>query len=98
MAKTVRTEKRQRGVFGWIFLILFWGFNAIMLFSIIAGIAGNTAGMEQLATDAERTGYAAGTAIGVGLMIMLWAAGAIILGLFVFLTGGKKVITETTEA
>lgn len=97
MSRTIRTEQRKRGLFGWIFAGLFWLFNAFMLFAIVAGLmsTGETAG--QLATDAERAGFAAGTAIGVGLLVILWAAGALILGLLMWATSGRKVIVETTE-
>lgn len=98
MTRTVRIEKRQRGIFGWIFLILFWGFNALMLFALFAGMSDNSAGYQTLTSEAEKTGYAVGTAIGAGLIVMFWAAGAVILGLFVILTRGKKVIVETVKS
>lgn len=93
--RVVRIEKRQRGIVGWIFLLLFWGFNALMLFSFLAGMSGTGEGYQALTSEAERTGYAAGTVIGAGLIIMIWAAGALILGIFVLLTRGSKVVVET---
>lgn len=96
MASVVRTETRKRGIVGWIFLLLFWAFNAFMAFAIFAGISGNAAKMEQLTTEAQKTAFGAGTALGVGMLVMVWAAGAVILGLFVLFTKGRKVIVETT--
>jgi hypothetical protein len=31
MPKIVRTEYYQRGIFGWLFRIVFWAFNLLML-------------------------------------------------------------------
>jgi hypothetical protein len=31
MAKIVRTERYRRGLFGWLFRIVIWTFNLIML-------------------------------------------------------------------
>lgn len=98
MATTIRIEKRKRGIFGKIFIILFWLFNALMLFAIISGASGSGDAMNALSSDAERAGYAAGTAIGMGFLVMLWTAGAVILGLFVMLTRGSKVITEEVRS
>lgn len=97
MATTTRIERRKRGIFGWVFLILFWGFNAVMAVSLVGGLSENSTQYATLATDAERAGYAAGTAIGAGLMLTVWVMGAIILGLFVLLTRGSKVVVETRE-
>lgn len=96
MTNTIRTEKRKRGIVGWFFLALFWAFNALMAFAIFAGVSENTSQMAQMTSEAQRAGYAAGTAIGVGMLVFIWAAGAIILGLFVLFTQGRKVIIETT--
>lgn len=98
MSQTVRIEKRQRGIFGWLFLILFWGFNALMLFALFAGMSDNSTDYQALTSEAEKAGYAVGTAIGAGLILMFWAAGAVILGLFVILTRGRKVIVETVKS
>jgi hypothetical protein len=43
-------------------------------------------------SDAERVGAAIGTTLGVSMIIGLWVAGDIILGIFVLLTRGTKVI------
>lgn len=97
MGKTTRIEKRQRGIFGWLFLIIFWGFNAIMAFGLFAGLSETTIQGAQLTSEAEQAGHAIGTAIGVSMILSIWLFGALILGLFVWLTAGKKVIIETTE-
>lgn len=97
MSRTVRLEKRTRGLFGWIFLILFWAFNALMLFSLIAGLSGTADQAATLTSEAEKAGHAIGTALGVGMIVAIWVSGAVILGLFVLFTRGKKTIIETSE-
>lgn len=96
MGTTIRTEKRKRGFFGWIFLVAFWLFNAAMAFSLFAGLSGTAERAASLTSEAEQAGYAVGTALGVGMILSVWAAGALILGLFVLFTRGRKVIIETT--
>lgn len=93
MAKTVQTEKRQRGVLGWIVLLVFLGFNALMLFATISGLGASSEAGAELTTDAEKAGAAIGTVIGLGMIMSIWVMGAGILGLFVLLTRGRKVIT-----
>lgn len=96
MATIVRTERRKRGIIGWFFLLVFLAFNALMLAWLIG--AGNLMGESAagLTSDAEKAGHAIGAALGVGMILSIWAAGDIILGLFVLLTKGRKTIIETT--
>lgn len=94
MSRIVRTETRKRGFFGHIFKWLFILFNAMMVVWLIAYFAqvGDVAG--SATSDAERAGAAIGGTLGTGILVSFWAAGDIILGLFVLLTRGKKVIVE----
>lgn len=96
MGTITRTEKRQRGVFGWIFLILFWAFQLIMVLWFVGGLsaAGDTAA--GMTNEMERAGAAVGTAIGASMIIALWAFGTIIFGALALLTRGKKIIVETS--
>jgi len=97
MAETVTRrmiEKRRRGFFGWIFLLVFWAFNALMAFSLYAGVSGNAQKYQVLKSEAERTGFAAGTGIGIMMILMTWAAGAVILGLLSYFTRGKREMIE----
>ena len=59
-------------------------------------ISGNLSEYEKLTTEAERVGFAAGTTIGIGMLLMLWLMGALLLGLMSYMSRGKKVI-ETIE-
>lgn len=95
MGTVTRVEKRQRGFFGWVFLLIFWGFNLLMLAWLVLGLGGAGETMQGMTNEYERAGAEIGTAIGAMMIIMIWGAGALILGLFVMLTRGKKVIVET---
>ena len=94
---TVQIEKRKRGVGGWITAILFWGFNIFMAFALFAGLDGAGDAIREGASEAERTGAAIGTTIGAGFILAIWALGALILGMMMFFTRGKKIII-TKEA
>lgn len=92
MATVVRREIRKRGFFGWLFLILFVLFNAFMLWAVVAGI--NDMASLPAETGAEQAGKAIGGAIGFAMLMLVWVAGAVILGLFALLTRGRKTIVE----
>jgi hypothetical protein len=91
MAKTIRREVRRRGFFGWVFLILFLGWNALMAFAMFAGLRDSGEGMQAAEMP---DAYAAGTAIGVGLLLVLWAVGSVIFGLLALLTRGPVTVIE----
>jgi len=63
-----------------------------MLIWLIAGfgIAGES--MDDTVNEAERAGAAIGSTLGLGMIIVLWALGDVILGMFVLLTRRKKII------
>ena len=96
-AKTVRfTEKRQRGIFGWFFLLLFWGWQILMAYSVVMGLAGSGNDMARYTTEAERAGAAIGTTIGFSILLTLWAVGSVVFGALAFFTRGKKIIIQET--
>jgi hypothetical protein len=96
MTKVVRREIRKRGFLGWVFLILFLGFNALMLWALLAGLAGVGETTASLETEAERAGAAIGATLGAGVLMVVWACGAVILGLLAILTRGSKTVVEET--
>ncbi|MCB1462093.1 MAG: hypothetical protein KDJ90_06635 [Nitratireductor sp.] len=93
MARVVRREKRQRGFFGWVFLVLFWGWNALMAWLMVLG-AGALNSLPETSDRAEQAGRALGGAFSIGALLFMWLAGAVIFGLFALLTRGSKVIVE----
>jgi hypothetical protein len=89
----VQREIRKRGFFGKLFKFLFIAFNILMviwLFSYWGQIGGMMDGNKY-----ERAGAAIGATIGTGMLVFFWVAGDVILGLFVLLTRGQRIlITE----
>lgn len=92
MGKVIRREVRKRGFFGWVFLLVFLGFNLLMVawmllyWSEVAKIS--------TTSDAGRTGQAIGSVIGTATIAFFWVAGAVVTGLFALLTRGRKTIVE----
>ncbi len=92
MSKTY-VHKQKRGFFGWLFLLVFIGWNVLMV-QLLFSYGGETANIiEASQSDAERTGAAIGTGVGVFFTLVLWCIGAVITGLLAILTrGGKTVV------
>lgn len=86
----VRKEVSDRTLFGKIVKWIFIAFNVLMLLWIVGGLLGSSG--DPPMSDAEQTGRAIGTAIGVGLLLMIWTMGDVILGIVVLLTRRKKII------
>jgi hypothetical protein len=80
--------KHKRGFFGWIFLILFWAFQAAMAVLVYA----NTYAANSAAND-----EAAGALLFLGAFAVIgwfiWLLGTVILGILVLATRGKSVTT-----
>jgi hypothetical protein len=93
MAKIIRKEVRKRGFFGWIFLLVFLGFNALMVVWLFSywNLVGDSLSS---GSGAERVGSALGATIGTGTIIFFWMAGAVILGLLALVTRGRKTYIE----
>lgn len=88
MAKRM-IEKRRRGFFGYVFLCLFWIFNAFMAFAFLKGL-GDASTMLQGMSGPEKTGGEIGMVMGATVILGMWGMGAVILGLFCILTRGKR--------
>jgi hypothetical protein len=93
VAKLIRKVIRKRGFFGWIFLIIFLGFNALMIGWLISywNVIGASVSSE---SEAVRTGSAIGATIGTGVILFFWMAGAVITGLLAVVTRGRKTYIE----
>jgi hypothetical protein len=98
MAKIIRTEKRQRGVFGQIAKCLFILFNVGMLIGVIAGLRNVGNFTQTLHSQAELNAAGVGATIGIGFLLVFWAAGDVVLGLLVMFTRGKVSIIEESVA
>lgn len=87
------TETRRRGFFGWVFLLVFLGWNALMILWLFR--LGDYAAMAPAATEAEQAGAAIGTGISVIMILFVWCIGAVITGLLAMVTrGGKTVVVR----
>jgi hypothetical protein len=95
---TISIEKRRRGVFGWLVAIVFWGYNLFMLvwFSLSVGLFSRAMQQGPPMTEARRAGVALGAGIAWTGFLGMWLLGAVILGLMMLFTRGKKItITKT---
>jgi hypothetical protein len=93
VGKVIRREVRRRGFFGWVFLILFLGFNAVMALVFVYLVALSPA-ITDAGSEAASAGYALGAGLAVGMVLVVWALGALITGLLALLTRGSKTIVE----
>jgi len=85
-------EKRKRGFFGWIFLIIFWGWNALMAWALVMGAG--AANCAQYATRAEQDGCNAGAGIGIMMVLFMWAVGSVVFGMLAYFTRGRREMVE----
>lgn len=85
----VQLRKPKRGLMGKMFKWSFIGFNALMALWVVGGFNAATKNYDTMSSQAEQAGAAIGTGVGVAMLIVLWALGAVILGLFVLFTRPK---------
>ena len=91
----VRTEKRQRSFAGKLIKWAFVGFNVFMAVWIVGGLYS----VSKIPTHsvAQQIGSGVGVAIGVTMLLILWALGDLILGILVLVTRGNKVVIEESS-
>jgi hypothetical protein len=82
--------RRKRGFFGWFFLLLFIGFNILMLWAADAGM-GAADKLPGLSNNVVSLGVDLGAAIGVVAFVACWVLGFLVLGLFAYLTRGRTL-------
>ncbi|MEP1201645.1 hypothetical protein [Tateyamaria sp.] len=91
--------RTKRGFFGWVFLALFIGFQALMIWTIFLNIGAGAEVISECGTDDYSEACAAGAAIGSSIVAVggwfVWCLGSIVLGLLALLTRGSKQITVT---
>jgi uncharacterized membrane protein YeaQ/YmgE (transglycosylase-associated protein family) len=73
MPRVIQREIRKRGFFGWIFLILFWIFNAFMAAWLFAYWA--LLNRPEHLNDIQRAGAVIGGTIGTGVLLLLLGCG-----------------------
>lgn len=80
----VTLRKARRGPIGFLIKWTFILWNVLMIWWVVSGA--NAASHVATHSRAEEAGRAAGTAIGVGLILVVWMVGSVILGILVLLT------------
>jgi hypothetical protein len=93
---TIQVERRKRGIFGWCVAIVFWGFNALMAWMMITAFRVHGEVAATTVSTAETAGATIGTGLAVTVILWIWLFGAIILGLMMYFTRGRRII-ETIE-
>jgi hypothetical protein len=84
LATTFIYKHRKRGVFGWLVLLAFWLFNVVCLLLIVA---------RWFSIDGAFSPLQLGAHIGAVIIpVYLWVVGDLILGMFAYLTRGRRVI------
>jgi hypothetical protein len=92
--RVIRKEIRKRGIFGWIFLLIFLAFNAFMTYMLAAWFL-VLAHAPPAGSEGGKVGFAIGAGIGLTAILVLWVLGSLITGLLALLTRGRKtIITE----
>jgi len=81
-------RKPTRGFAGKLFLGIFIVFNLLMVWWLIAGLGAAGEHMQGM-SEAEKTGAAVGTGIGVMMILFVWAAGDIVFGMLAFFTRAR---------
>lgn len=90
---TVQREVSDRTAFGKLVKWVFIGFNVLMVIWMVTGMGAASEATTSALNDAERAGAAIGTGIGFMMILLIWALGDVVLGLFVLFTRRKKLIT-----
>lgn len=93
MATIKRHVKYERGPIGLIIKWLYIIFNLLMALWLFS-YWGDISPMIEDGSGAEQAGAAIGSAIGTGLILTAWVLGAVILGIPVLLTKGKRIEIE----
>ena len=95
MSQIVETHILKRGFFGWVFLTMFLIYNALMALSMwlaFTVIDNQYAGAAGPHPEFAQAGTAIAGTIGGTIFLVIWLAGAVILGLLALLTRGRKTV------
>ena len=83
-------RKLKRSLFGNIIKFSFIGFNLLMLWWMVVGVGGAAQSIESAGSEAAQAGAAIGTGLGAMMIIFIWVAGDVVLGVLTLLTRPKK--------
>lgn len=94
--REVYVERRRRGFFGWLFLLVFIGWNLAMLAWLLY-FASLTFNLSPPDVEGEEAARNIGRAIGGGIILFVWACGSIVTGLAALLTRGSKRVIRRVQ-
>lgn len=69
MTKVIPIEKRKRGFFGWLFLLLFLGLNELRALALFVWLGANVDNLGKLTNYVEKWVHALGSTLGVGMIL-----------------------------
>ncbi len=82
-------KKAKRGIFGKLCIWGFWGWNVLMVIWVWTGCSHSVESINSATSSAEQAGAAIGSTLGLGVVLVLWVLGDIILGLAALFTKPK---------
>ncbi|MCE2522771.1 MAG: hypothetical protein J4F49_06080 [Rhodobacteraceae bacterium] len=77
-----------------IFMVMFWGWNAIMLIVIVQT---TNPPMSGYGSSLEQSTSSIGTTIGLMFWLIVWAAGSVIFGISALMTQPAKALVPITK-
>jgi hypothetical protein len=83
-------KKPQRSPMGKIIKWMFILFNIGMLIWLIGGVSDASSHIDTIKNEDEKAGAEIGTGIGALVIIFIWVAGDIILGMLTYFTRAKR--------
>lgn len=88
----VYIQRQKRGFFGWVTLLIFLGWNALMIYWLVqyGTLASDLTAKAD--SDAAQAGAAIGTGLGVMAILFVWGIGSVIFGILALLCRGRKTI------
>ena len=97
MTTGYRETRGKTGFFGTIFRILFWGWQALMIFWLITYSGQVAPRLDAATSHAGHAGTVIGATLAIGTIVFFWLAGSVILGLFALFTRGPKTLVAIDD-
>jgi hypothetical protein len=90
---SVSVTTRKRGFMGHFFRVIFYIWNALMLFWFVGYILTFKEFLGKADSAASQAGTAVGGVLGIGMIFIVWCVGLIVFGGLMLATRGKLVTT-----
>ncbi len=92
MAVGYKEVRGKLGFFGKVCRVLFWGWQALMVYWFLQYTHDVAPVVQSAITEAEKAGAGIGVGFAWAMILFFWLAGSVILGLFVLFTRGPKML------